>query len=136
MAKTNLKWQPDDALLLEALLLATGGEGGTSLQDVLLMVDAIEGTVLAFDQLNQGLEKLVSVEYVSVQKNKLFLSSGFLEDYIKESKAATMEDERELLLKLLQDKALTSDRIEEVRDSVFKKYKLKNYYQQYLEQFG
>ena len=42
MAIYNLIWQQTDAQLLEALLLATGGEGGATLQDVLLMADVVK----------------------------------------------------------------------------------------------
>lgn len=127
MAKYNLTWQQSDAQLLEALLLATGGEGGATLQDVLLMADAIDGTVFTLQEVEQALEKLVAIYYVSVLKSKLSLSPVFLQAYNPDGQAE--------FLALLQAKELTQERIEEARNAL-KKYKLKNYYQQYLEQFG
>jgi F0F1-type ATP synthase epsilon subunit len=137
MAKYNLTWEPGDAQLLDALLLATGGEGGAGLQDVLLMADAVDGTVFTLEELEQGLEKLISVGFVSIQKNKLSLAPEFLERYeaITLEEAHATEDQKPLL-KLLEQQELRAEKIEEVRAAVLKKYKLKNYYQQYQEQFG
>jgi hypothetical protein len=130
MAIYNLIWQQTDAQLLEALL-ATGGEGGATLQDVLLMADAIDGTVLTLQEVEQALEKLVAINYVSVLKSKLLLSPLFLQTYIP----TTGADEQAQLIALLQTKELTPESIEEARGNL-KKYKLKNHYQQYMEQFG
>jgi hypothetical protein len=131
MTLYNLIWQQTDAQLLEALLLATGGEGGTTLQDVLLMADAIDGTVLTLQEVEQALEKLVAINYVSVLKNKLSLSPLFLQAYIPTAGA----DEQAQLVALLQAKELTAESIEEARGNL-KKYKLRNHYKQYIEQFG
>ncbi|WP_242926859.1 hypothetical protein [Pontibacter vulgaris] len=137
MPKYNLTWQDTDAQLLDALLLATGGEGNTGLQDVLLMADAVDGTVFTLDELEQGLQKLLAVGFVTVQKNKLALTPEFLEKYeqitLQEDSAT---DNQKPLIKLLQQQPLSEEKIEEVRSTVLKKYKLKNHYQQYLEQFG
>ncbi|MCC9137930.1 hypothetical protein ACFSKU_21195 [Pontibacter silvestris] len=132
MLKYNLSWQRTDAQLLEALLLATGGEGGTTLQDVLLMIDAIDGDVLTLQEVEQALEKLMAVNYVSVQKNKLSLSPPFMQDYEDVSGA---EDEQQALFRLLEAKELTPESMDEPK-ILLKKYKLKSYYQQYQEQFG
>lgn len=43
MPRPDLTWQETDVQFVEALLLATGGEGGPALLDVLLMADAIHG---------------------------------------------------------------------------------------------
>ena len=131
MPKYNLTWQQADAQLLEALLLATGGEGGANLQDVLLMADAIDGTVFTLQEVEQALEKLVAIYYVSVLKSKLSLSPVFLQAY---NPSAGGDGQGEFLA-LLQAKELTQERIEEARNAL-KKYKLKNHYQQYMEQFG
>ena len=56
MPKYNLTWQATDSKFLEALLLATGGEGGVTLQDVLLMGDALDGEVFELNELEEALE--------------------------------------------------------------------------------
>ena len=111
--------------------MATGGEGGATLQDVLLMADAVDGTVFTLEEVAQALEKLVAISYISVQKNELSLSEQFLQVY------RPLEDspEQEQLLRLLQAKALTAQHLEAATNAL-KKYKLRNYYQQYVEQFG
>ncbi|GAA4444683.1 hypothetical protein GCM10023188_46980 [Pontibacter saemangeumensis] len=129
MPKLNLTWQETDAQFLEALLLATGGEGGATLPDVLLMADAIDGTVFSLQEVEQALEKLVAINYIHVQKNKLSLAEGFLQAY------TPLEGEEEQLLQLLESNELTAEKVEEAR-STLKKYKLKNHYQQYMEQYG
>ncbi len=136
MPKYNLTWQETDAQLLDALLLATGGEGGTGLQDVLLMADAVDGTVFSLNELEQGLEKLLSVDFVAIQKNKLSLTPEFLEKYEHITLQEGVTEEQKPLITLLEQQPLSEEKIEEVRTSVLKKYKLKNHYQQYLEQFG
>ncbi|WP_299985045.1 hypothetical protein [uncultured Pontibacter sp.] len=137
MAKYNLTWQASDAQFLEALLLATGGEGGATLQDVLLMGDAVDGTVYSLEEVTEGLEKLTAVGCVTVQKNKLSLSPEFLEEYEQATLDEGLgEESARLLEKLLHQKAITTESIEQVRANVLKKYKTKNYYQQYLEQYG
>jgi len=136
MPKYNLTWEPTDAQLLEARLLATGGEGGASLPDVLLMADAVVGTVFSLEVLENGLEKLLSVGFVSIQKNKLSLAPAFLEQYEAATLQTEAAEEQKPLMKLLEEQALAAEKVEEVRATVLKKYKLKNYYQQYLEQFG
>ena len=117
---------------MEALLLATGGEGGATLPDILLMADAVDGTVFTLNEVEQALEKLVAIGYVSVLKNKIYLSALFLKDY---GDIAGEVDEQEALLQLLQPKELTAQGIAEAQ-SLLKKYKLRNYYQQYIEQYG
>lgn len=137
MAKYNLTWQESDAQLLDALLLATGGEGGATLQDVLLMADAVDGTVFSLEEVTAGLEKLTATGCIAVQKNKLYLSPDFLEAYEKTTLEEGVEEQSARPLeKLLHQKEIAAEAIEQVRNTVFKKYKLKNHYQQYLEQFG
>ena len=132
MTKHSLTWLETDAQFLEALLLATGGEGGATLPDVLLMADAVDGTVFTLNEVEQALEKLVAIGYVSVLKNKIYLSALFLKDY---GDIAGEVDEQEALLQLLQPKELTAQGIAEAQ-SLLKKYKLRNHYQQYIEQYG
>lgn len=132
MPKYNLAWQESDAQLLEALLLATGGEGGAPLSDVLLMADAEYGTVLSHPEVEQGLEKLMSVGYVAIQKNKLLLTPAFMQDY---DDVMGAEDEQQALMQLLSNKELQADNLDEPK-ILIKKYKLRNQYQAYLEQFG
>lgn len=132
MTKYNLTWQEADAQFLEALLLATGGEGGATLPDILLMADAIDGTVFTLNEVEQALEKLVAIGYISVLKNKISLSALFLRHY---GDMAGEGNEQEALLQLLQPKALTAQGIAEAQ-VLLKKYKLKNHYQQYTEQYG
>ncbi|OKL39210.1 hypothetical protein [Pontibacter flavimaris] len=132
MPKYNLTWQEADVQLLEALLLASGEEGGAPLHEILLMADAVDGTVLSQNEVEQGLEKLMSVGYVAIKKNKLLLTPTFLTDYESIDGA---EDERLALEQLLQTKALQAENFDEPK-ILIKKYKLKNQYQAYLEQFG
>ncbi|MCX2738675.1 hypothetical protein [Pontibacter anaerobius] len=132
MAKYNLTWQDTDVQLLEAMLLASGEEGGAPLHEILLMADAVDGTVLTHADVEQGLEKLMSVGYVAIKKNKLLLTPAFLQDYESIDGA---EDERKALEQLLQTKELKAENLDEPK-ILIKKYKLKNQYQAYLEQFG
>jgi len=133
MPKHKHNRQQTEAQFLEALLLATGGEGGAAnLQDVLLMADAVDGTVFTLEEVEEALEKLVAIYYVSVLKNKLVLSPLFLQAYAQVTES---ENEQEQLLQLLQVQELTEHNIAEARNTL-KKYKLKNHYQQYMEQFG
>lgn len=136
MSKYNLSWQATDEQLLDALLLATGGEGGATLQDVLLMIDALDGDVMSLEDLEQGLEKLVSAGFVMVQKNKLALSEQFLARYEQATLTSAEEAPESPLQKLLSQTPLTEEGIQQARTESLKKYKLKNHYQQYLEQFG
>ncbi|MEJ8802862.1 hypothetical protein [Pontibacter sp. H249] len=130
MPKYNLDWQATDADFAEAILLATGGEGGAPLQEVLLMADAADGTIYTLKEVEEALEKLTAAELVQIQKNKLALTPAFMQAYESLEVA-----EQEALLELLQTYILTEQSIDAAR-AVLKKYKLKNYYQQYLEQYG
>ena len=136
MLKYNLNWQTTDEQLLEALLLATGGEGGATLQDVLLMGDAVDGTVFSLQEVEQGLEKLVSVGFISIQKNKLSLSEQFLEAYEHITLSTAADEVQKPLQQLLEQQPLSEAGIAKAKSEALKKYKLKNFYQQYLEQFG
>ncbi|GAB3201718.1 hypothetical protein ABID22_001390 [Pontibacter aydingkolensis] len=130
MPKYNLIWKAPDAGFAEAILLATGGEGGAPLQEVLLMADAADGTVYTFKEAEEALEKLTAAGLVQVQKNKLALTPAFMHAYESMDTA-----DKEALFELLQNYVLTEQSIDEARE-ILKKYKLKNYYQQYLEQYG
>ncbi|MBC5993107.1 hypothetical protein [Pontibacter cellulosilyticus] len=132
MAKHNLTWQAIDAQFLEAILLATGGEGGAPLQEVLLMADAVDGTVYTLKEVEEALEKLVAASLVQIQKNKLALTPAFLEAF---ESIADSEVTSEAILDQLNAYTLTEQSINEARE-VLKKYKLKIYYQQYQEQYG
>lgn len=133
MIKYSLNWQETDVQLLEGLLLATGGEGSAPLQEVLLMADAADGTVFTLQEVEQGLEKLMSIEYVSIQKNKLLLMPVFLQDY--EETAGGAAGEQINLMQLLQSSELKAEDMDGPK-ILIKKYKLQNQYQAYLEQFG
>ena len=132
MERLSFIWQQTDAQFLEALLLATGGEGGATLTDILLMADAVDGTVFTLNEVEQALVKLVAIGYVSVQKNKISLSALFLKHY---GDMAGEENEQETLLQLLQTSELTTEKVEEASTSL-KSYKLSKHYQQYIEQYG
>ena len=130
MPKYNLSWQTTEASFLEAILLATGGESGAPLQEVLLMADAVDGTVYTLKEVEEALEKLIAAALVQIQKNKLALTPAFMQAY--ESIDAA---DQEAILEFLQSHKLTEQSLDEAR-AALKKYKLKNYYQQYLEQYG
>ncbi|WP_018477053.1 hypothetical protein [Pontibacter roseus] len=136
MTNHTLTWKPVDAKFLEALLLATGGEGTASLQDVLLMGDALDGEVFELKELEEALEKLLSIGFIGLEKNKLGLSPDFLQDYEQMTLQEGEDTESKPLEMLLQQQPLQADKVAAVRESVLKKYKLRNYYQAYLEQYG
>jgi len=127
----NYNWDETDTKFLEAILLATGGEGGAPLQEVLLMADAVDGTIFTLKEVEQSLEKLVAAKVVSINKNKLSLDAGFLKTY----ESITLKEGSDQLLNLLEQQEISEATIEEAK-AILKKYKLKNYYQQYQEQFG
>ena len=135
MKKYNLIWTDVDTKFVEALLLATGGEGGVPIQEVLLMGDALDGSVFDLTELEQSLEKLTAIGYVDVQKNKLSLTSAFLNEYEAASTAIPEISDAERIHELLQCHKLSESGTEAAREQL-KKYKLKNYYQQYMEQYG
>ncbi|MFD2513810.1 hypothetical protein ACFSRY_08015 [Pontibacter locisalis] len=130
MAKNDLNWHTTEAHFLEALLLATGGEGSVPLQEVLLMADAIDGTVFTLDEVAQAMLKLLAAGLLTIQKNKLIITQEALSLIGSEA-----EVEKDRLLILLQTRELTPESVSEA-EAVLKRYKLKNYYQQYVEQFG
>lgn len=136
MHNYNFAWQPTETQFLEALLLATGGEGAAPLQEVLLMADAIDGTVFTLKEVEQALEKLVAAQVITIQKNKLAIVAAFLQRY----EAATLEQEltenNSVLLKLLEQQTISEEIIKTAREGELKKYKLKTHYQAYQEQFG
>lgn len=136
MPKYNLTWQATDSKFLDALLLATGGEGGVTLQDVLLMGDALDGEVFELKELEEALEKLLSAGFISLQKNKFSLTAAFLTKYEEITLAEGEDSDTKPLDTLLQQQTLTEESITAVRENILKKYKLKNHYQQYMEQYG
>lgn len=131
----NSNWQETDIKFLEAVLLATGGEGGAPLQEVLLMADAIDGTVFTLKEVEETLEKLVAVQIVSINKNKLSLASEFLQQYESITLVDDLTGDKHQLMDLLNQHEITGTSITDAK-TILKKYKLKNYYQQYQEQFG
>jgi len=133
MIKYSLSWQETDVQLLEGLLLATGGEGSAPLQEVLLMADAADGTVFTQQEVEQGLEKLMSVGYVAIQNNKLLLTPAFLQDY--DEIVGGADGEQMTIMLLLQSHELKAEDMDGPK-ILIKKYKLQNQYQAYLEQFG
>ncbi|WP_245905065.1 hypothetical protein [Pontibacter mucosus] len=114
------------------MLLASDEDGSAPLAEILLMADAQDGTVLTRKEVEQGLEKLMSVGYVAIKKNKLQLTPAFLEAY---QRIDGTENEAEALQQLLGSQELTPEGMDEPK-ILIKKYKLKNQYQAYLEQFG
>ena len=130
MAKYDLTWQTSDVTFLDALLLATGGEGGAPLQEILLMADAIDGTVYTLIEVTQAVEKLMAAGCIQFQKSKLSLSSDFMLKY-----ECITEPDQDKLMQLLQGSKLSPESIDDARETL-KKTKLKNHYQQYQEQFG
>jgi hypothetical protein len=132
----NYNWQQTDTQFLEALLLATGGEGSAPLQEILLMADAIDGTVFELKEVEEALLKLVAAKVVTITKNKLGLNPSFLQQYEALTLQEGLAESDNLLMNLLQQQTITEETIRAAKEGELKKYKLKNYYQQYQEQFG
>ncbi|MER2996111.1 hypothetical protein [Pontibacter populi] len=132
----NYNWQETDIQFLEAILLATGGEGGAPLQEVLLMADAADGTVFEMKEVEEALLKLVAAKVVTINKNKLGLNPDFLQQYEALTIQEGLSEDDDLLMNLLQKQTITEETIKAAKEGELKKYKLKNYYQQYQEQFG
>jgi hypothetical protein len=135
MAEKN-NWQETDITFLEAILLATGGEGSAPLQEVLLMADAADGTVFELKEVEGALVKLVAANVVTITRNKLGLNSKFLQQYEALTLQEGLTENENLLINLLQQQTITDESIKAAKEGELKKYKLKNYYQQYQEQFG
>jgi hypothetical protein len=135
MAEKN-NWQDTDITFLEAILLATGGEGGAPLQEVLLMADAADGTVFELKEVEEALLKLVAAKVVSINKNKIGLNPTFLQQYEALTIQEGLSGNNDLLLNLLQQKTITDETIKAAKEGELKKYKLKTYYLAYMEQFG
>jgi hypothetical protein len=131
----NYNWQQTDTQFLEALLLATGGEGGAPLQEVLLMADAVDGTIFELKEVEEALLKLAAAKVVTITKNKLSLNPEFLQQYEALTLQEGLTENDNLLMNLLQQ-TIIEEAIEAVKEGELKKYKLKNYYQAYMEQFG
>jgi hypothetical protein len=131
----NYNWQQTDAQFLDALLLATGGEGGAPLQEVLLMADAVDGTVFELKEVEEALLKLVAANVVTIRKNQLTISPIFLQQYEVLTLQEGLTEKNELLLNLLQQDTLTEETIKTAKEEL-KKYKVRNFYQAYMEQFG
>ena len=132
----NYNWQETDIQFLEAILLATGGEGNAPLQEVLLMADAADGTVFELKEVEEALLKLVSANVVTITKNKLGLNPIFLQQYEALTLQEGLSENNNLLMNLLQQQTINEETIKAAKEGELKKYKLKNYYQQYQEQFG
>ncbi|MBC5773908.1 hypothetical protein H8S95_07520 [Pontibacter sp. KCTC 32443] len=135
MSKKN-NWQQTDTQFLEAILLATSGEGGALLQEVLLMADAVDGTVFELKEVEEALIKLVAANVVTIAKNKIGLNPEFLQKYEALTLQEGLTENGNLLMNLLQQQTITEESIKTAKDVELKKYKLKNYYKQYQEQFG
>ncbi|MDX5423502.1 MAG: hypothetical protein LPK14_14700, partial [Hymenobacteraceae bacterium] len=109
---------------------------GATLQDVMAMGDATAGTVFTIQEVENGLEKLISVGYVGISKNKLYLTPAFLREHEIASEQGSFSSSTELYEALLGTRQISQQKIDEVRAEVMKNYKLKSYYHQYMEQNG
>lgn len=135
MRKNLLEWSDADVKLAEALLLATGGEGSATLQDILLMGDALDNTIFSIAEIEEAMEKLTAIDYLQILKNKLSLTSTFLAEYETATTAVPEISDTEKIQELLNCHELSELKLEQAREQL-KCFKLKNYYQQYQEQFG
>ncbi len=134
MKKYN--WQPTDAQFLEALLFASGSDGSAPLLEVLLMADAADGTVFEAKEVEEAVLKLVAAGVVTIKKNQLTISPAFLQQYEEQTIQEGLTENNELLLNLLQEQPISEETIKAAKEDTLKKYKLKNQYQAYKEQFG
>lgn len=132
----NYNWQQTDSQFLEAILLATGGEGVAPLQEVLLMADAADGTVFELKEVEEAVLKLLAAAVITVTKNKLGLNPAFLQQYESITLQEGLTENDNLLMDMLQQQTITEEAIKQAKEGELKKYKLKNYYRQYQEQFG
>lgn len=99
------------------------------------MGDALDGSVFDLSELEQSIEKLTAIGYLDVQKNKLSFTKTFLTEYEAASMATPEVSDAERVYELLNCHELIELKVEEAREQL-KKYKLKNHYQQYQEQYG
>lgn len=78
----NLLWNYNDALLLQSILISTGDKNiGADLKGILNVGDFINRTVFTSEEIRIGLENLISIEYLTVDNNKIYLTDNFFIDY-------------------------------------------------------
>src|SRR5882724_750992 len=74
-----MTWNWSDAWLLISII--TKDKKGSTLGSIIGVGDYINHSIFSFDELKSGLEKLVSIGYVVIKKDRFLTTSKFERDY-------------------------------------------------------
>jgi hypothetical protein len=118
-----MNWNWSDAWLLMSII--STDKKGTDLRGIIAMGDYINHSVFSFDELETGLEKLISIDYVRIEQNRFLTTSAFKRDYKKlkapKSLLKAVDQLHELLKsKLINERALRPMAKEILSESIFK----------------
>jgi len=129
-----MPWNWSDAWLLMSIV--TKDKKGTTLRDIISVGDYINHSIFSFDELKGGLEKLISIDYVVIKKDRFLTTKKFERDY-KTLKIIPkgMLKQVDQLHELLKTKTIDERKLMALGDDVISEDKLDSAYKVYMSNF-
>ena len=132
MITTNWNWS--DAWLL--MSIQSVDKKGTDLRGIISTGDYINHSIFNLDELKNGFEKLIAIDYVRIDDNRYFTTKTFTRDYKKlKTYPKAMLKAVDQLHKLLQTKEIDESKLEPLSDDIISESILKNAYEEYMKGF-
>ena len=104
------------------------------LKGIISVGDYINHSIFTLDEIKNGLEKLISIDYVSMVQNRFFTSKTFNWDYKKlKTHPKVMLKEVDQLYDLLKIKTFDEVRLKSLRADIINWKLLKSAYEEYVK---
>ena len=129
-----MNWNWSDAWLLMSIISVD--KKGTDLRGIISTGDYINHSIFSFDEVKSGLEKLISIDYVHIEKDRYFTTKTFKRDYKKlKTPPKAILKAVDQLYELLKTKEIDKNELKPIGEDLLSESTLKTAYNQYMKTF-
>ncbi len=129
-----MNWNWSDAWLL--MSIHSDDKKGTDLRGIISTGDYINHSIFNLDELKNGLEKLIAIDYVHIDDNRYFTTKTFARDYKKlKTYPKAMLKAVDQLHELLKTKTIEDSKLKPLGDNIISESILKKTYEEYMKGF-
>ena len=127
-----MTWNWSDAWLLMSII--STDKSGTDLRGIISSGDYINHSIFNLDELKNGLEKLISIDYVRIEESRYFTTKTFNRDYKKlKTYPKAMLKAVDQLHELLKTKSIDESKLKPLSEDIISESILKNAYNEYMK---
>jgi len=128
-----MNWNWSDAWLLMSII--STDKKGTDLRGIISTGDYINHSIFSLDELKTGLEKLVSIDYVKIERERFFTTTRFNREYEKLKAPKSILKAVDQLHELLKTKLIDEGNVKPIGNDVINESIYKSACEEYSKAF-